>query len=172
MPAVSRDIEEIRRRFVEAAGHATQSFGGGRVIGQIFAHVYFSREPQSLDDLTEALGISKGGASMAVRQLEQWGALRRVWVKGDRKDYYQSTAEFGSVIRKALLDKIGREMESGNGLISEAAAAAGNSGLSREDRDFLQSRVRRLQEFRDRAQRVWRSSLLRLLLRSGAPKPR
>lgn len=166
---MNHDIEEIRSRFVEAAGHATQSFGAGRVIGQIFAHVYFSREPQSLDDLTEALGISKGGASMAVRQLEQWGALRRIWVKGDRKDYYQSTAEFGSVIRKALLDKIGRAMAAGTDLISDAEKTVNehkrSGALAGKDLEFLQWRVKRLREFRQRALRVWNSALVRLLMR-------
>jgi len=112
--------EDLRRRFVEAAGQMTQTLGAGRVMGQVFAHIYFSRQPQSLDDLTRALGISKGSASMTVRQLEQWTALRQVWIKGERKDYYEASEHFGSVIRRALLDVIGRKMESGDFILTEA----------------------------------------------------
>jgi DNA-binding transcriptional regulator GbsR (MarR family) len=89
-------------------------------------HLYFSAEPQSLDDLAERLHISKGSASMAVRQLEAWGALRQVWIKGDRKDYYQTTEEFGRIIRKALQDLIGRHMESADRLLGESDAQLGN----------------------------------------------
>jgi len=64
---------DIRERFIAAAGDLTLSLGFGRNLGQIYGHVYFTPDPQSLDDLCDSLGISKGSASMSVRQLEQWG---------------------------------------------------------------------------------------------------
>jgi DNA-binding transcriptional regulator GbsR (MarR family) len=162
-------IEEIRQRFVEAAGNATQSLGIGRVLGQVYAHVYFSRAPQTLDDLAGSLGISKGAASMTVRQLEQWGALRRVWVKGERKDHYEAADEFGRILRRALLDMIGRKMEISAGLLDEAETALRRGLRERAtgngDLDFLRGRVERLQAFRARAQRLWESSILTMLLK-------
>jgi DNA-binding transcriptional regulator GbsR (MarR family) len=89
----------ITRRFIEDAGNTTQALGVGRVIGQIFAYLYFSEESRTLDDMKGALGISKGSASMGVRQLEQWGAVQRVWVKGDRKDFYTANDYFGQIVR-------------------------------------------------------------------------
>lgn len=166
---MNAETQEIRRRFVEAAGHLTQSLGGGRVMGQIFAHVYFSPEPQSLDDLTKSLHISKGGASMAVRQLEQWGALRRVWVKGDRKDYYEASDTLGHIVRRAFLDVIGRKMEVSDGLLGDAEQMLKpvKNGRAPEDPDleFMRRRVARIRLFRTRAQRVWDSSILKLLLK-------
>jgi len=76
--------------------------------------------PQNLENLMQALGISKGSASMTVRQLEQWGALKQVWIKGERKDYYETTESFGRIIRKALLDLVGRRMESSDAILDEA----------------------------------------------------
>ena len=35
------EYDQIVKRMVEAAGHTTQSFGMGRVLGQIFAQLYF-----------------------------------------------------------------------------------------------------------------------------------
>lgn len=163
------ELEEIRRKFIEAAGHITQSLGAGRVLGQIYAHIYFSREPQTLQDLTRGLGISKGSASMTVRQLEQWGALRRVWVKGDRKDYYEATDEFGRIIRKAALEMLGRKIEVSDNLLGEAEEAMKgrekNGTLSDEDGEFLRQRVQRIRVFRDRVQRLLDSSILAMLLK-------
>ena len=158
----------IRQKFVEAVGHITQSLGAGRVLGQVFAHVYFSPQSQSLDDLTQTLGISKGSASMAVRQLEQWGALRRVWVKGDRKDYYEALDTLGRIIRKALVDMVGRQMETGDTLLEEAESLLkegdANSTADAEE-DFVRKRVERIRLFRDRTQRLWESSILTMLLK-------
>jgi HTH-type transcriptional regulator, glycine betaine synthesis regulator len=166
---MKNDIQEITRRFVEAAGHMTQSLGAGRVIGQIYAHLFFSREPQTLDDLTAGLEISKGSASMAVRQLEQWGALKRVWVKGDRKAFYEATDEFGLIIRKALLDMVGRRVELADGLLHEAEGMLPekkrNGGTADKDLEFVRQRVERLREFRDRAQGFFSSPIVRMLLK-------
>ena len=166
---MNQELQSLRQRFIETAGHFTQSLGAGRVLGQIFAHIYFSRDPQSLDDLTRKLEISKGSASMAVRQLEQWGALRRVWIKGDRKDYYVATDEFGRIIRKALLDMIGRKMETSDGLLEDSQALLQermrNGKKADEGWAFIDDRVKKLQSFRDRAQGLWDSSILKMLLK-------
>ncbi len=164
---MNKELQQIRARFIESAGHFTQSFGFGRILGQIFAHVYFSREPQSLDDLSRLLDISKGSASMAVRQLEQWAALRRVWVKGDRKDYYVTTDEFGRVIRKALLDVMGRKMETADAVLKDAEAhlKGKSKNNSDDDREFLRERVARIQAFRDKTQWLWESPVIKMLLK-------
>lgn len=156
---MDKELQDLRQRFVEAAGHATQSFGAGRVLGQIFAHMFFSRRPQTLDDLTKVLGISKGSASMAVRQLEQWGALRRVWVKGDRKDYYEANTELGNIVRRALFDTAARRIGNSNGLLQEAetvlAARRKKAGAHDPDWKFMEQRVARLRVFADRARWLW-----------------
>ena len=166
---MKKEVQEIRQQFVETAGHVTQSFGAGRAIGQIYAHIYFSRDPQSLDDLTGGLGISKGSASMVVRQLEAWGALRRVWIKGERKDYYEATADFGRIIRRAVLDSIGHKMESSEQMLGQAedvlTKMKNGDGVQDPETRFFFERVRKLQAFKDRAQWVWKKSILRLLLK-------
>ena len=45
------------------------------------------------------LGISKGSASTGTRQLAAWGAIRKVWVPGERRDYYEVVEDLGQLIR-------------------------------------------------------------------------
>jgi DNA-binding transcriptional regulator GbsR (MarR family) len=104
--------DPLIRRFIEEAGNTTQTLGVGRVIGQIYAYLYFSEPPRTLDDMKETLGISKGSASMGVRQLEQWGAVQRIWVKGDRKDYYTANDYFGRIVRNIMSDLMGKRLAS------------------------------------------------------------
>lgn len=162
---MSKDLDRLRNQFIETAGQFTQSLGFGRNLGQIFAHIYLSRQPQTLDDLTARLGISKGSASMSVRQLETWTALRRVWVKGDRKDYYETTEEFGRIIRKALLDLIGQKMETADRLLDEADRQLRGHPGGNGDAAFLRQRLARLRGFRQKAQGLWESPLIRLLFK-------
>lgn len=163
---MTSSVNKIRDRFVEAGGHLTQALGVGRTLGQIFAYCYFSPHPQSLDDFTNALKISKGGASMAVRQLEQWGALRRVWVKGDRKVYYEASTLLGQIVRRILADVIGRQMEEANRLLEEAENTLKNGeGRDAAEIEFVRARVARFRMFRDKADAVWKSGLVRRLLK-------
>jgi len=159
------ELQLLRQQFIETAGQFAQSLGFGRNLGQIYALLYFSPAPLTLDDLTEQLSISKGSASMSVRQLEGWNALRRVWVKGDRKDYYESTEEFGRIIRKALLDLVGQKMESADALLDEAEQRLKRHGSGGRDATLLRQRVSKLRAFRQKAQGLWDSPIIRLLLK-------
>lgn len=160
--------DEIRQRFIEATGHATQTFGFGRIIGQVFAHLYLSRTPQTLDDLCEHLGISKGSASMVVRQLEQWSALRKVWVKGDRKDYYETTEEFGKIFRNALIEMVGKTLDSTDRLLADSDAALNGkkrNGRDGDELEFLRERIGKVRTFRNRANFLWNSPVIRTLFK-------
>jgi len=154
---------------IEAVGHATQSLGAGRVIGQIFTYLYFSREPKSLADLTAGLSISKGSASMGVRQLEQWGAVERVWIKGDRKDYYRANDSFGRIIRSAAMDLAGKRIEGSATIIHEAEKelsekASDGRELSTED-EFIRERVEKLRAFQQNSRKMWDGVILKMLLK-------
>lgn len=162
---MTKDLESLRDQFIDTAGQFTQSLGFGRNLGQIFAHVYLSRTPQTLDHLTRRLGISKGSASMSVRQLEAWNALRRVWVKGDRKDYYETTDEFGKIIRKGLQDLIGQKMEAADQLLKDAETMLRDHADGNGEAAFLRQRMARLRGFRQKAQGLWESPLIRLLFK-------
>lgn len=163
------EYNHIVRRMVETAGHASQSLGLGRVVGQIFAYLYFSREPRTLDDLTAALGISKGSASMCVRQLEQWGALEKIWIKGDRKDYYRARDAFGKIIKSIIVDMTGKRIESSTSLLravdSELAQKNGNGKSASDEDAFIKERIEKIKTFQKKAQGMWDHVILRMLLK-------
>lgn len=156
------ELHPVVRRFVEEAGNTTQSLGVGRVLGQIYAYLYFSREPRNLTNMQKALGISKGSASMGVRQLEQWSAVRKVWVKGDRRDYYEANDWFGKVVRNAVVDTIGKRLSTLTALLNEAVAA---SGEKQEADNFVSGRVDGLRKFHRKVQSVWNARIVRILLK-------
>ena len=154
----------VVHRFIADAGNFSQALGFGRAVGQIYAFLYFSREPRTLDDFTRALGISKGSASMNARVLEQLGAVQRVWVKGDRKDYYSANDYLGQIIRNAMVELVGKQIGD-FGLFLEHAEhelAPPNGG---ESADFIRQRVKRLREFQKKANKAWNHPLTRMIMK-------
>jgi len=89
---------------IEACDRLCQLLGLPRSIGQIYGFLYMSLKPVSLDDLVEFLGISKASASTGTRQLTAWGAIRQVWVPGDRRDYYETRVDLGEFLRTSYLN--------------------------------------------------------------------
>ena len=157
--------EQIVRRFIQDAGHMTQSFGLGRVAGQIYAYLYFSPVPRGLADMMEALAISKGSASMGVRQLEQWGAVKKVWVKGDRKDYYEANDWFGQILKNAFLDTVAKKLSAYSAMLDEVETELSALPNGNGEREFIRDRIQHLRRFQKRAQDAWQSPVLRMLLK-------
>jgi DNA-binding transcriptional regulator GbsR (MarR family) len=157
-------MNRVVDKFIADAGNMAQSFGLGRVVGQIYAYLYFSREPKGLKNMQEDLHISKGSASMCVRQLEQWGAVRKVWVKGDRKDYYEANDWFGKVLKNVLNDSIAKRFAHREEFYNEIEGDMAE--LSNvDDMEFIKDRVDHLHKFEDKAAKVWQNPLVQRLLR-------
>jgi DNA-binding transcriptional regulator GbsR (MarR family) len=163
------DLHPVVRRFVGEAGRLTQSFGIGRVVGQIYAYLYFAPAPQNLADLQEALGISKGAASMGVRLLEQWDAVRKVWVRGDRKDYYEANIWFGKILKNALVDTVAVKMSAYTTFLDEVAGELAPDKDAAPDGDgeaaFVRERLEHLRVFSRKARAAWTNPFLQRLLR-------
>jgi len=159
------ELNPLVRRFVEDAGALTQSFGVGRVIGQIYAYLYFSAEPRNLIDMQEALGISKGSASTGVRQIEQWGGVRKVWVKGDRKDYYVASDWFGQILKNAILDTVGKKMNGYASLLDDVEERMNDLPAVDGDTEFFRERISHLRRFQKRTEGAWNNPLLKRLLK-------
>jgi HTH-type transcriptional regulator, glycine betaine synthesis regulator len=138
---------QIWERLVDLGGRAAQRLGYSRSLGQVYTVVYLSPKPVSLQDLMDRLGISKGNASMSVRQLEAWGAVRQVWQKGERRDYYEANLDFRGILRQALAGFILPRVESTGRQLGDVRAEleAGTAGEI-EDGEFLKQRVEKLQE--------------------------
>lgn len=153
--------EQAVRRIIQEAGSTTQALGLGRICGQLYAYLYFSERPRSLADMQAALDISKGSASMTVRQLEQWGAVEKIGVAGDRKDYYLANEWVGKIVRNILDEMAGRRLAVYDTLLADTRAALPDGGGN----EFLVARVELLQKFCTRVHRLWGNPLVKALMR-------
>ena len=87
------ELDKICDEFTEIAGQLSARLGLNRTVGQLYALLFLSNQALCLDYMAERLRISKGSASTNIRELEKWGAVRKVWVKGSRKDFYEANPD-------------------------------------------------------------------------------
>ncbi|MDI6756857.1 MAG: MarR family transcriptional regulator [Endomicrobiia bacterium] len=95
MPSI---LSAVENDFINAVSMMGASMGLNRVVGQIYALLFLKGEPMSLDDICEALNISKGNVSINIRELERWGAVKKSWTPGSRKDYYDADDDVVGVV--------------------------------------------------------------------------
>jgi DNA-binding transcriptional regulator GbsR (MarR family) len=148
----------------ELGGRIAQDIGLSRILGQILVHLYLQPEPQSLETIAANLGLSKAAISIAVRQLETLGLVHRVWVKGDRRNYYRTADNIGMALQKGLFSVLNQKIQI---LATELDAVSlildQRPPLSAEDEDadFLRQRIRRTQELRNRMDRLLNNRLVK-----------
>lgn len=101
-------LESARETFIQGAGKISAALLGmiNRVGGQIYALLFLSEEPLSLDDIAEKLAVSKSNVSINVRMLEDYNLVRKVWVRGSRRDYYAAERAYPKKVLKDFLEKI------------------------------------------------------------------
>jgi len=156
---MSSGLDKTTNIFVESIGQLGSSFGLNRVAAQLYALLFISNEPLSLDDMVKGLGVSKGNVSVNVRELEKWGAARKVWVKGDRKDFYVAELDTFKVIIERLRVGLSRRMDEAIGAIKQAEETARQEQGRLNDED--QEKAKALRDRLEKAKEVcWRMNSL------------
>jgi DNA-binding transcriptional regulator GbsR (MarR family) len=89
----------------DAIGRLMEFWGFKRTMGRIWTVLYLSDEPLTAADLRDRLQISAGAVSMTVNELSRWGVVKRVWVKGDRRDFFTAEGNFWKMISRVLNER-------------------------------------------------------------------
>ena len=106
-----QEITHAQDLFIGAWGKMGSAWGISRTMAEVHALLYISGEPQCSDDVIDRLQISRGNASMSLRALEDWGLIRRVHKRGDRKDYFEAEDDVWTMFRTIMRERKKRELD-------------------------------------------------------------
>jgi len=160
---MNSEIEEIRDYFIEIAGSMAGNLGLNSIAGQMYALLYISSEPVSLDEITHILKVSKGNASVNIRVLERWGAVKKVWVKGSRRNFYKANEDILKIITNCLkegLTKRTKEIDSELFRAEQMIQSAGKQ-LNKEDKKITHVYKQKISDIRKLSVKV--EELLKLV---------
>ena len=85
-----------------------------KTVGEIYGLLFISETPMCLDDLMNKLKISKGSTSQGLKILRSFGALKKIYVPGDRKDYYLAEDSLRKIANGFANEQIQPHLESGS----------------------------------------------------------
>jgi DNA-binding transcriptional regulator GbsR (MarR family) len=100
-----------KARFVESWGSMGALWGINRSMARIHALLLATREPLGLEEITEALEMSRGNASMCLKELRHWGVVRRIHLTGERRDFYIAEEDIWSMLFRIASERKKREFD-------------------------------------------------------------
>ena len=105
------NLERAQDLFVLEWGRMSSSWGINRTMAQIHALLFITGEPMDVNDIMDRLQISRGNASMNLRELMDWGIVRRHRQPGDRKDVYVSETDPYQMFLRVVRERKRREID-------------------------------------------------------------
>ncbi len=104
-------IDAARSLFIRRWGEMAASWGISRTMAEIHAMLFVSSQPACTDDVMEELAVSRGSASINLRQLVNWGLIHRVHRRNDRKEYFEAEHDVWQMFDTIIRERRRREVE-------------------------------------------------------------
>jgi DNA-binding transcriptional regulator GbsR (MarR family) len=117
-------------RVADAVGALIESWGFKRNMGRMWAVLYLEDHPLTAADLGERLGLSTGAVSMLLTELQEWAAIKKAWVVGERREHYEAETHIWKMVSRVFRERELRWVHS-----AMDAFEAGSAAMAPADND-------------------------------------
>ena len=98
-------------RFVLHWGDLGGQWGVNRSVSQIQALLYLSERPLTAEEIASKLGLARSNVSTSIRELMAWNLIRRVPVKGDRREHFEAETDLWEIAMRIAAVRKERELD-------------------------------------------------------------
>jgi len=130
------EFNEAKTKFVQTWGALGSQWGINKTMAQIHALLMVSAEPLSMEDIMEALHISRGNASMNLRGLMDWGIVYKEYKAGERKEFFTAEKDLDELAVKISQERSKREIKPALKILKEVSSIEDND--SAEAKHFIE----------------------------------
>src|SRR3954469_19777696 len=112
-------------RFILHWGDMGSQWGVNRSVSQIHALLYLSERPLTAEDIAARLGLARSNVSTSIRELMSWNLIRRVPVKGDRREHFEAESDLWEIAMRIAAVRKERELDPAVAALRTCVAEAG-----------------------------------------------
>ena len=146
---MAEDLVQLIQDFITGLSSISGFWGFPKGMGAIFAVLYLSPGPLSLDELVSQTSLTKGAISTNVRGLTRLGLIHPVSQMGDRRDYYIAETDFYRAVRAILQERRNRDFDRAVATVQVTLDQLQQGDRTDPERAFLLERLRALKDFFD-----------------------
>lgn len=144
----SEVFRRVQDQFILEWGRMSSQWGINRTMAQIHALLFVTGRALEVNEIMKRLQISRGNASMNLRELMDWGIVRRFRAPGDRKDTYVSDHDPYQMFLRVVRERKRREIDPTEAAIRECLRILPEADNS-EGAEVLRARLKGLLEIFD-----------------------
>ena len=144
-PKPAAHLSPLETEIIDFFVQLSRLLGQPRSLAEIYGLLFISGRPLAMDDLIERLQFSKGSASQGLKFLRNIGAVRMVYVAGERRVHYEAVAELRNLATRFLRDQIVPHLDNGQARLERIAEMV--KQLPPEERPRINGRVKMLQSW-------------------------
>jgi DNA-binding transcriptional regulator GbsR (MarR family) len=108
---LGRTLERVEEDFIGLWRNMSSLWGISPTMAEIHGLLFITGAALSMDDIMSRLSISRGNVSMNLSKLAEWGLVRRVHKRGDRRDYYESLSDVWEMFTLVAAQRKRREID-------------------------------------------------------------
>ncbi len=147
---------DLTQQIVADFAEGYSNFGLNPLMGRIVGLLIISEDPQSLDDIVEKLEMSKGPISQICRRLKERGLIEKVWIPGDRKDYYRAADDIFGKAYANQINKMKKNIEIAEKYLAKAQASDSRRAAYIEERmDMMKAFYELMDEYNEKFMDAW-----------------
>jgi DNA-binding transcriptional regulator GbsR (MarR family) len=155
-----QQLQVAQDLFIRRWGEMGQTWGINRTMAEIHALLYICATPLCTDDVMERLNISRGNVSMSLRALCDWGIIRRLHKRGERREYFESLSDVWEMFSIIAAERKRREMDPVLETIKQCQqmlgeGALGKSAAQQEAVQLTRQRLEGMEEFMEVTNRIF-----------------
>lgn len=145
-------MSEIEIEAIEMFINFLKLIGLPKSVGEIYGLLFVSPRPVAMDMLMGRLGLSLGAASQGLKLLRTVGAVKVVYVPGDRRDHYLADLELSRFATSFLKEELKPRMDRALQRIERMESLA--AGLEPAERKAAFERIERLKHWLERGRKM------------------
>lgn len=107
------ELSEWETAVVDLFLNAAQSVGLPKSVGQIYGLLFSRDDPLPMDGIMALLSISKGSASQGLKALRQLGAVRNIFIPGERREHFVAEIRLRKLVAGFLKEQAEPHLEKG-----------------------------------------------------------
>ena len=92
-PRETADLSPLEVAVIDFFVSIVKVVGVPKSVAELYGLLYLSPAPLPLDTLMQRLRMSKGSASQGLKLLRSLGAVRSVYMPGERRDHFAAEVE-------------------------------------------------------------------------------
>lgn len=98
----ARGVDPAVLRVADAVGALLEGWGFKRNMGRMWTVLYLEARPLNAAELGERLGLSTGAVSMLLTEMQEWGAIKKAWVVGERREHYEAETSIWKMVSRVF----------------------------------------------------------------------